>query len=183
MKLVEAEAEGPVEGEEPVVTAPRPLHRRVSVSLLLTLAVLVGTVVAIYTLFPARHNLLLTAAIEQHRDAHPPPWDLVAPSEPELRAWAHGLVGKDVPLPKGPLTAAGAREVMILDRRAALIELQIAGERVTYMVVHHRGMAPDRTVRIDGDLRAVAWRTGKYTRVAVGRDATAASWLPAMGTL
>lgn len=179
MKLVEAEAEGPVEGEDAVVTPPRPLHRRVSVSLLLTLTVLIGTVVAIYVWFPARHNLLLTAAIEQHRDTQPPPWDLIAPSDPVLRAWASGLVGKDVPLPKSPLVAAGARELMILDRRAALIELEIAGERVTYMVQHHRGMAPDRTERVDGDLRAVAWRTGKYTCVAVGREATSASWLAA----
>jgi hypothetical protein len=179
MKLVEAEAEGPIEGEDAVVTAPRPLHRRVSVSLLLTLAVLIGTVVAIYVVFPARHNLLLTDAIELHRDAHPPPWDLANPSEPVLRAWAGGLVGKDVPLPRGPLTAVGVREIMILDRRAALIELQIAGERVTYMVQHHRGMAPERAERVDGDLRAVAWRTGKYTCVAVGPAATSATWLPA----
>ena len=40
-------------------------------------------------------------------------------------------------------------------------------------------MAPDRTERVDGDLRAIAWRTGKYTCVVVGREATASAWLPA----
>jgi hypothetical protein len=29
----------------------------------------------------------------------------------------------------------------------------------------------------DGDLRAVAWRRGKYTFVAVGPDANATAWL------
>jgi len=176
MKLVEAEAEGPVEGDAALVTPPVPPHRRVSVSLLLTLTVLVGTVVAIYVAFPARHNMLLTVALERHREPTPA-WDLVSPTEPELHAWAIGLVGKDVPLPKGPLTITGARALMVLDRRAAQIELTIANDRITYLVQHHRGIAPDRSERVDSDLRAVAWRIGKYTCVAVGPNATATSWL------
>src|SRR5215210_7768959 len=86
MKLVEPEAEGPIEGEEPIVTAPRPPHRRVSVSFLFTLTVLIGTVVAIYVVFPARHNLILTEAIEQHRETEVQ-WDIAAPSAAELRLW------------------------------------------------------------------------------------------------
>ena len=175
MKLVEAEAEGPVEGDDALVTPPRPPHRRVSVSLLLTLTVLVGTVVAIYLAFPARHNMLLTVAIERHRDTAPA-WDLVKPSEKELRAWMTGAVGKDAPLPRGPLAVTAARGLPGLERRAALIELTVAGERVTYLVAHHRGMAPDRSERVDGDVRAIAWRIGKYTCVAVGPDASAATW-------
>ena len=101
MKLVEAEAPGPHddedEGEAVVVTPPPPLHRRVSVSLLFTLTVLVGTVVAIYMVFPRRDNVLVTAAIAQHRQ--PPSWDLAQPTAAELRAWAIGVVGKEVPLP------------------------------------------------------------------------------------
>ena len=75
MKLVEAEAEGPIEGETAIVTPPRPPHRRVSVSLLFTLTVLIGTVVAIYLMFPARHNVLLTEAIAQP-PATEQAWDL-----------------------------------------------------------------------------------------------------------
>jgi len=52
MKLVEAESTGPVEGDAALVTPPRPPHRRVSVSLVFTLTVLVGTVVTIYAMFP-----------------------------------------------------------------------------------------------------------------------------------
>jgi len=75
MKLVEAESTGPVEGDAALVTPPRPPHRRVSVSLLFTLTVLIGTVVTIYAVFPARHNLLLTQAIARHREASST-WDL-----------------------------------------------------------------------------------------------------------
>src|SRR6476469_3626942 len=103
MHLIEAEATGPIEGDTPLVTPPRPPHRRVSVSLLFTLTVLIGTVVAIYLVFPARHNRLMTEAIEHHRDPAPA-WDLTAPTAPELRAWSIGLLGKEPPLP-----AAGAK--------------------------------------------------------------------------
>src|SRR5262245_4422052 len=97
MHLVEAEAVGPIEGDDALVTAPRPPHRRLSVSLLFTLSVLVGTVVAIYTLLPARNDLMVTTAIAHHADTTG--WDLEAPSAGELRAWAIGVVGKGVPLP------------------------------------------------------------------------------------
>ena len=64
MKVVEAEVTGPVEGEDAIVTPPRPLHRRVSVSLLFTLSVLIGTVVTSYTVFPARHNVLMAETMK-----------------------------------------------------------------------------------------------------------------------
>src|SRR4051794_7529696 len=98
MKLVEAESTGPVEGDDALVTPPRLPHRRVSVSLVFTLTVLVGTVVTIYAMFPARSDVLVTEAIERHRDAHPK-WDLVTPGPAELRAWAIGVVGRGAPLP------------------------------------------------------------------------------------
>lgn len=179
MKLVEAESTGPVEGDDALVTPPRPPHRRVSVSLLFTLTVLVGTVVTIYAAFPARNNVLVTAALEYHRETNPT-WDLAAPNPAELRAWLIGVVGKDVPLPGDGTAAApaiiGARRLEILNRSAALIRVRVGDDDVTYLVQHARGIAPERSERSDGSLRAVAWRKGPFTIVAVGADATAASW-------
>ncbi len=173
MKLIEAEQTGPVEGEDAIVTPPRPPHRRVSVSLLFTLAVLVGTVVAVYTAFPARHNVLVTEAIDRHRE--PPTWDLVSPSAAELRAWAIGVVGKDAPLPAGkPL---GARRIELFNRGAALILVRVDGGDITYLVQHARGVPPEHQDRIEGDLRAVAWTKGKFVCVAVGPAATSSAWL------
>jgi hypothetical protein len=175
MKLVEAESTGPVEGDAALVTPPRLPHRRVSVSLLFTLTVLVGTVVTIYAMFPARNNVLVTEAIERHREAGPT-WDLVAPNLAELRAWVIGVVGKDVPLPGEGTSVIGAARLRILNRAAALIRVRVGDDEVTYLVQHARGIAPDRSERQDGELRAVAWRKGTFTIVTVGADATAARW-------
>ncbi|HTR54876.1 MAG TPA: hypothetical protein VMJ10_29510 [Kofleriaceae bacterium] len=174
VKLVEAEATGPVEGDAALVTPPRPPHRRVSVSLVFTLAVLIGTVVAIYALFPARHNVLVTEAIEEHRD--PPPWDLAAPTAPELRAWAIGVVGRDVPLPAAT-SIVGASRIELFNRNAAIVRLVAGGSEVTYLVQHVRGIPPEQVDRTDGDLRAVEWTKGPFACVAVGPAATSASWL------
>jgi hypothetical protein len=180
MKLVEAESTGPVEGEDAIVTPPRPPHRRVSVSLLFTLSVLIGTVVTIYTVFPARHNVLVTEALARHRDASPA-WDLVAPTSGELRAWAIGVVGTDVPLPSPTVKVVGARRLELLNRSAALIRFEIGGDQVTYLAQHSRGIAPEHGERRDGDLRAIAWRRGPFACVAVGPEAHAAVWLAALG--
>ena len=178
MKLVEAEAEGPVEGEEPVITPPRPPHRRVSVSVLFTLTVLIGTVVTIYLVFPVRHNALLTEGIEQHR-AQDPTWELQNPTPDVFRAWFTGVVGKDAPLPESARVIA-ARHIEVLDRRAAVVRLAIGNDEITYLVQHTRGIAPKRTDRTDGDLRAIALRRGKYTCVAVGPASTATGWVAAV---
>jgi hypothetical protein len=179
MKLVEAESTGPVEGEDAVVTPPRPPHRRVSVSLLFTLTVLIGTVVTIYQAFPARHNVLVTEAIDGHRT--PPLWDLAAPSIGELRAWALGIAGKDVPLPAGSVQVIGAKRLELFDRGAALMRVRVGADDVTYLVQHARGMAPERFERTDGELRAIAWRAGKFTCVAVGPNADVATWRHVVG--
>jgi hypothetical protein len=176
MKLVEAEAEGPVEGDAPVVTPPPPRHRRVSISLVFTLTVLTGTVVAVYLAFPARHNLLVTEALARHRD--PPAWDLAAPSTRELRAWAIGVAGKDVPLPDGKVTWVGARRLDVHDRGAALVRMTIGGDPVTYLVQHVRGIAPEHIDRVDGDLRAIAWTKGPFACIAVGPNASVEQWMP-----
>jgi hypothetical protein len=179
MKLVEAESTGPVEGDDALVTPPRPPHRRVSVSLGFTLTVLIGTVVTIYAMFPARHNVLMTEAIARHGDTSPT-WDLAAPSADVLRGWMIGVVGKGAPLP-GEGTAVtpavvGARRLQILERAAALVRVRIGDDDVTYLVQHARGIAPERSERVDGALRAMAWRKGPFTLVVVGPDATAPRW-------
>lgn len=185
MKLIEAESTGPVEGDDALVTPPRPPHRRVSVSLVFTLTVLIGTVVTIYVAFPARNNVLMTEALEHHLDPAPL-WDLAAPNPAELRGWLIGVVGKDVPLPgEGTTTSPtliGARRLEILNRAAALIRVRVGDDDVTYLVQHVRGIAREGSERRDGALRAIAWRKGAFTLVAVGADATAASWRAAFRT-
>lgn len=174
MHLVEAEATGPIEGEDAIVTPPRPPHRRVSVSLLFTLTVLIGTVVAIYVGFPPRHHVLVTEAIAEHREAAPA-WDLVAPSAVELRAFVTGVVGhKGVPLPSGAID--GARRIEVLKRSTAVIRYRVAGEPITYVVQRAGSVGPDLSERTDDDLRAITWQTGALRFVLVGSDRTAAAW-------
>jgi hypothetical protein len=178
MNLVEAEETGPVEGDEPLVTPPRPPHRRVSVSLVFTLSVLIGTVVTIYTVFPARHNVLVTDAIAAHRDPGPA-WDLAAPPAGELRAWAIGVAGPGVPLPPASATVLGARKVVILHRPAALIRLRAGGTELSFLVQHAR-LAPAHADRVDGDVRAVWWTEGHFTIVVVGPASHDAPWYRAL---
>ncbi len=179
MKLVEADATGPVEGDDALVTPPRPPHRRVSVSLLFTLTVLIGTVVAIYVTFPARNTVLLTQAVHYHTDP-PPAWDLVNPTAPELRAWAIGVLGNSPPLPSGTARVIGAHETKVLGRRAAVVRLAIAGDEVTYLVQQTPVISPDLTEDSAAGLRAMAWRRGQFTCVAVGPEANASSWYAAL---
>ncbi len=175
--LVEADQTGPIEGDEPVVTPPPPRHRRVSVSLVLTLSVLVGLVVTIYQVFPARHDVLAHEALVHHRA--PPAWDLPAPSASELHGLLVGAAGKDAPLPVAQ--AVGASRIEVLDRHAALIRFRIGSDDVTYVVGVAARIAPEHSERRDGDLRVVEWEHGAYVFAAVGPDATAATWLAAVG--
>jgi hypothetical protein len=173
MNLVEAESTGPIEGDAPLVTPPRPLHRRVSVSLLFTLTVLIGTVVLIYVRFPTRNTVLMEEARAAHRETAPG-WDLVNPTAGELRAWALGVVGKDPPLPKDSVT--GAKDLEVLGHRAAMMRVVIDGEPITYLVQFTRVIAPEFSDTTDGELHAIAWRQGSFTCAAVGPKASAARW-------
>lgn len=108
MKLVESDRHGPDATDDDVETStpPRPEHRRVSVSLVLTVSVLVGTVVAVYGIFPERHNELLTRSLELHRD--PPPFQLDAPQQTELAAWSIALFSRtNRTIPWPALTRSG----------------------------------------------------------------------------
>ena len=178
MNLVEAEATGPIEGDEPIVTPPRPLHRRVSISLLFTLTILIATVVAIYMTFPARNDVLMTEALARHRDVAPT-WDIANPTPAELRAWAIGVVGKAPPLPRTS-SIVGARETRVLDRRAAIVQVAVDGEPVTYVVQQTPVVSPSHSDQTDGELRAIAWRVGEFTCVAVGNATSEPAWKSAV---
>src|SRR3569833_481626 len=97
------------------------ISRASAVSLVLTLSVLGGLVVAIYQMFPARHNELAQQAVAHHRE--PPAWDLPAPSQDQLQAFLIGAAGKGAPLPAA--TALGASRLDVLDRLAALIRFKL----------------------------------------------------------
>ena len=178
MKLVEAEATGPVEGEEPIVTAPRPLHRRVSVSLLFTLTVLIGTVVTIYLVFDARHNVMLTEAIAQHLETDD--FELKSPSPEKLGTWGLGMFGERLPMPPSTIPIIGARRIEILNRRTAVIRLKIGDDEVTYLVQHAKGIVPEQTERKDGDIRAVQWLSGVFICAVAGPDASSKAWRKAL---
>ena len=179
MHLVEPEEVGPIEGDDPRITPPRPPHRRVSVSLVFTLSMLVAVVATIYLVLPARHNALATVAIEQHR-AQDLAWDLDAPSVVELRAWAVGVVGKGVPLPDDTTKVIGARRIDVLHRPAAVMRLEIGGQPITYVVQNAHGITPHHYEQDDGDIHATTWRRGKFTCVAVGPKDSRTSWLAAL---
>jgi hypothetical protein len=174
VKLVEAESTGPIEGEEAIVTPPRPPHRRVSVSLVFTICVLAGLVTTIYQVFPARHRAIVTEAIAWQRDATPS-WDLASPTPGELHAWAVGVAGRGVPLPPASVPVIGAARAS-LDETAA-IRLRVGDDEVTYLVQRGRGVAPPGE-RDDGELHAVEWRVGGYACAAVGPARSAARWQP-----
>jgi hypothetical protein len=174
MKLVETDAEGP-SGDEPIVTPPRPEKRRVSISLLFTVSVLVATVVTIYSVFPARDNELLAAALRLQRQ--PPPWDLAAPSDAEVRAWAIAAVGRGAPLPSG-LPLRGVATISVLGRPAALLRYQVGEREVSYLIQHARSLGPRAAERVDAELRAAQWREGPWLVVSAG-PADDPSWLAA----
>lgn len=175
MKLVDADAEDPRAAPPP--PPPRLDKRRVSVSFVFTVTVLVGCVVAVFTLFPSRHNQVATSALAAHRDTAA--WDLERPDAPTLIAWAKGAVGRDPPVPSGPgLVPLGARRIAILRRPAAVIRYQVGADQVTVVLqrardLQRRTLHEDR----DGD-RVEAWRAGSWTVIAVGPAATVATWLP-----
>lgn len=184
MKLVDTDEEGPVAAQEPPVrpTPPRPEKRRVAVSLLFTVAVLVGTVVAVFTIFPERHNEIITSTVNAHRS--PGTWDVAAPPAPALEVWARAVLGEPPPLPVASPTVipVGARAMSILSRRAALIRYRVGPtDEVSYLVQRARDVPHRRVHRREGEQQVEAWRKGPWTCVAVGPAASAATWAPALG--
>lgn len=181
--LIETDEERADDVDPPVAISrpPRPEHRRVYTSLFFTIAILAGTVFAVYWLFPERHHVLATSAAAHHR-APPTAWDLTSPSPGELHAWLIGVVGENAPLPPSldRTPAIGAETVTVLGRRAAMIRLRAGTDEITYVVARARGVGP-RWSHKDSDLRLVEWSTGPWARVVIGPDATSATWMPLVG--
>jgi hypothetical protein len=182
MKLVETDSEGPLDRAEPdSVTPPRPEHRRVSVSLLLTASVLAGTVVAVYAIFPARHNVLLTRGLEVHRE--PPELALREPAHAELRTRGLGLLDRSVPWPepRPEVSIMGVASISVLNQPAAVVRYRVQGSEVTLVVQRARSVPPRTHRRRDGDDHVVSWHKAGWTFVAVGPAAHAGAWTELLG--
>ena len=184
MKLVEAETPGPPLDETlPAPSPPRPEHRRVAVSFLVTLVVLVATVVVIYAVFPKRDNALVTATVDAHQTLHK--YDLAEPTFSELRAWSIGVLGIGAPWPQPQVanwSILGAKKLMILQRSAAFVRYRLEDQEVS-MVLQRARDAPPRTHRREyGQVLAVSWRKGGWTCIAVGSAGRAIQWRKWLGT-
>lgn len=183
MKLVETDRHGPpgVDDGSETITPPRPEHRRVSISLVLTALVLVGTVATVYLVFPERHNLLMTRALEAHREV--PEFQLERPSEAELKAWSIALLDRRVPWPSldQGLEVIGAGSLSVLNRRAALARYRVSTDDITLVVQAAREVPPRKHRRINGDEYVVSWRKGRWTFVAVGPAGTVDNWKSRLG--
>lgn len=183
MKLIDTDEDDPSAHPEPPVRPmpPRPEKRQAMVSLLFTVTVLVGTVVAVFTIFPERHNEIVTSTVNAHRT--PEVWDVVSPDDATLAMWARAVLGEAPPLPApGPdLVAIGAHDLDILGRRAAMIRYRLGGDEVSYLVQRARDLPERSERRTNGDVEAESWRDGPWTCVAVGPVKSAAGWRPRLG--
>jgi hypothetical protein len=180
MKLVETDTALANDDVAEVSRKPRPEHRKTYVSLLVTGAVLVGTVAAVYLLFPKRDHEVIGAVIEHHRA--PGALDLERPSLPEVTAWTIGVLARPVPWPSGDgLTIEGVRHLVILKKDAAMVRYQVDGVPVT-LVAMVPWDAPPRVIKLDdGTERAVWWRKGAWTMIAVGPLAGENAWRKRIG--
>jgi hypothetical protein len=183
MKVFDTDDDDPSAHPEPPVraTPPRPAKRQVTVSLLLTVTILVGTVIAVFTIFPERHNELITSTVAAHRATAE--WEIADPPDAELRIWARAVLGEPAPLPDASAAATpiGVRSLTILSRRAALVRYRIGDAEVSYLIQRARDI-PKRRVRTTSGGDAIeAWRKGPWTIVVVGPAATADRWRPVLG--
>ena len=183
MKVFDTDDDDPSAHPEPPVraTPPRPAKRQVTVSLLLTVTILAGTVIAVFTIFPERHNELITSTVSAHRATAE--WEISNPPDAELRQWARAVLGEPPPLPE-PTTGAtplGARSLNILARRAALVRYRIGDAEVSYLIQRARDIPKRRVRTTTGGDAIEAWRKGPWTIVVVGPSAAADRWRPVLG--
>lgn len=181
MKLVETEYEhvADLDVDVEAVTLPRPERRRVHLSLIVTLAVLVATVTTIYLVFPPRVDTLQDAAIDFQLE--PGEFDLIEPSQIELEAWSVGLVGPGVPWPPLEGRIVGAQSIKVLHRRTAAVRVRV-GEGYATLFATRAVEAPPRTRRKKrDDLFCVSYRRGHWMLVAAGPQESAPEWLHVLG--
>lgn len=177
MKLIESDRPGPADdSDSEPATPPRPERRRVSVSLLLTMSVLIGTVVTIYTVFPERHNLLMTRTLELHRQ--PPEFQLKRPSAAEVSAWGLAALDRNVPWPDSSQesTIVGATSFVVLNRRAALVRYRIGQDEISLVVQRARDALPRQHRRYDAEEYVISWRNGPWTFVVAGPSHSFSTW-------
>lgn len=186
MKLVNTDEDRPNDddGPPPSIRPPRPEKRQAMVSLVLTLTILIGTVVTIYTVFPARNNEVMSVATANHRQT-PVTWQLETPGGTELSAWALALLGNYPPLPDAEaatgLIIVGARPVEVLRHKAAFVGYQLEGDTVSYLVMRAHDAPPRRVSRRADDDVVESWRSGAWTCVVIGPAASADRWRPRLG--
>lgn len=186
MRLIETDRESPLDegvGNVDTATPPRPEHRRVYVSLALTASVLIGTVVAIYAIFPERHNFLMTRSLEAHRDM--PELRHVRPGQDQLVAWGRDFF--DGPAPPWPEVGAGVEilgvtSISVFKRRTALVRYRVGEDEISLVVQRDSDVLPRRVhMRRDGDLHVVSWPRGPWTFVAVGPADRVDAWRAFVG--
>lgn len=182
MKLVDTDNDRPDDEAEPAPhpNPPRPEKRLAHASLILTAVILIGTVVTIYTVFPRLETDAVGTAIRGHR-APEPAWQLVAPGQSELAAWALAHLGDHPPLPRrAGLAVVGARPIALHHRRAALVRYKVGADEVSMLVERGADASTTRGTRVTGSDVADAWRDGPWTIVVVGPAATAETWRAAL---
>lgn len=179
MKLVESEFEHRTDEDDVErPSPPRPERRRVYVSLMVTMSVLIATVVLVYSLFPKRDNELLDAVIDAHLE--PKSAELSNPGDAELDAWTVGMFGRAVPWPEPgsdiDAEVLEARSLEVLRRKIAVVRYRIGDDEVSLAATVARS-APPRTHRRTRDgVYGVSWRHGRWTFVAAGPERTADRW-------
>ncbi len=161
---------------------PSFILRSNSISVVVTILALGGTVAAVYGLFPRRDNELMTQSAIEHRRTEVT-YDLETPTEPEIRAWSAGALGSGIPwvMPQEGIEVLGARSLQIQKRRTALVRYRLGGVEVTIVAQRGRDTPPRKHRRVDGDDLVASWRDGKWTFVAVGPKATSDKWLAIIG--
>lgn len=181
MKLVETDVELDNEDVPEVARPPRPEHRKAYVSLALTAAVLVATVALVYALFPKRDHEVIELAVAAHRE--PGELALTAPGPAELTAFTIGVLARPVPWPAAGdgVAIEGARRLSLLRRDAAMVRYRVGDAPVTLIAMVPWDAPPRVIVRDDGEERAVWWRKGPWTMIAVGPAAGDAAWRARVG--
>jgi hypothetical protein len=188
VKLVETDADRPEDEAEPkpLVTPSVPEKRRAYASLIFTAVTLIGTVVTIYTVFPARTHESAKAALDAHHQQDPK-FQLAAPGHSQLLAWATGVLDGEPPMPAdgADLRALGARALDIRHRPAAYVRYAMGlggvAYQVSFVVQHAEDSPADRSSRVDGPDDVESWTDGAWKCIAVGPAAQAPLWKPRLG--